>query len=97
MPSRRLVFTQTAYLINLHYTHGPGSWTLQEKEGVKWTGARAATAGPCCSCQRDSFRSWQTAGPDKLLALTDDDPGAHGNGTGANEAMNGGKQTVEAN
>ena len=40
-------------------------WTLQEKEAVK-TGARAATAGLCCSCQRDSpynlrlRRSWRT-------------------------------------
>ena len=43
----------------------------REKEKVKWTGARAATAGPCCSCQRDSSSSLQTAGPDnKLLALT---------------------------
>ena len=41
-------------------------WTLQEKEESK-TGARAATAGPCCSCQQDSLaackllvRSWRT-------------------------------------
>ena len=29
--------------------------------------------------------SWQTAGPDKLLALTDGDPGAHGNEQGASK------------
>ena len=56
-----------------------------KKVSQKWTVARAATAGPCCSCQRDSL----AAG--KLLALTenkppallnDDDPGAHGNERG---------------
>ena len=39
-------------------------------------------------------RSLQTAGPNKLLALTDDDPGAHGNEQGASKEakMDGGKQ-----
>ena len=54
-----------------------------------WTGARAATAGPCCSCQRDSF----VAG--KLLALTDD-PGAHGHEAGeATEANEWGQSKLE--
>ena len=65
----------------------------RQSQNVKWTGARAATAGPCCSCQRDSL----AAG--KLLALTDD-PGAHGHErgaskmkqmNGANANLNGGK------
>ena len=43
-------------------------WTLQrEKEVRVKTGARAATAGPRCSCQRDSPYNSR------------DDPGAHGN------------------
>ena len=64
----------------------------------KWTGARAATAGPCCSCQRDSLAACKHAGPDdKLLALTD--PGAHGNEQVANKARwNGrGQSKLEAN
>ena len=89
---------QTAYLINFTLTHGPGSWTLQEKEGKsqKWTGARAATAGPCCSCQRDSLAACKHVGfVDKLLALTD--PGAHGNEQGqANKSeLDGGKAKLE--
>ena len=35
----------------------------------KWNGARAATAGPCCSCQRDSSRSLQTCWFDTLMIL----------------------------
>ena len=42
----------------------------KKKKNGKWTGARAATAGPCCSCQRDSL----AAG--KLLALSDNKPPA---------------------
>ena len=42
-------------------------WTLQGKEKESKTGARAATAGPCCSCQQDSPYNFR------------DDPGAHGN------------------
>ena len=60
--------------------HGPGSWTLQEKEGKSTNGpvhgpplqARVAAANGtvlqlanCCT-------------EDKLLALTNCDPGAHG-------------------
>ena len=49
-------------------------------------GARAATAGPCCSCQRDSSCSLQTAGPNT-------DPGAHGMNRGSKQKqMNGAKQ-----
>ena len=68
----------------------------------KWTGARAATAGPCCSCQRDSLAAC------KLLALTLQRILAHMEWTngakhnelngakqnkmnGANELVNGGK------
>ena len=47
-------------------------WTLQGGKKPKVnTGAWAATAGPCCSCQRGS--------PCNLC----DDPGAHGNEQGA--------------
>ena len=36
MPGDAHIFTVQLSLIILHYTHGPGSWTLQEKEkGVK--------------------------------------------------------------
>ena len=41
------------------------------RKSQKSTGARAATAGPCCSCQQDSPCS------------SHDDPGAHGNEQGA--------------
>ena len=37
------------------------------KEKESKTGARAATAGPCCSCQQDSPYNFRV------------DPGAHGN------------------
>ena len=54
-------------------------WTLQEREVRVKTGARAATAGPCCSCQQDS--------PYNLR----DDPGAHGNEQVGDKAkLNGG-------
>ena len=51
--------------------HGP----CRKKKQSNGPGARAATAGPCCSCQRDSSRSLQTC------CLTDD-PGAHGRNRG---------------
>ena len=59
------------------------------KVSHKWTGARAATAGPCCSCQRDSLAACKHVG--FVIA----DPGAHGMNRGQTK-MNGGKQT-EAN
>ena len=41
-----------------------------------------------------TVRSWQTAGPNKLLALTDD-PGAHGHERGqAQSKLNGGKMML---
>ena len=53
---------------------------LCRKKKSKWTGARAATAGPCCSCQRDSPRSLQTCW------VTNGDPGAHGHETGGKQS-----------
>ena len=52
-------------------------WTLQEKKQSK-TGARAAAAGPCCSCQQDSSCSLQTV-----------DPGAHGMNRGQSNTERG--------
>ena len=77
-------------LIFLHYTHGPGSWTLQEREKAvnKWTGARAATAGPCCSCQQDSLAACKHVVTMMILA--------HMEGTGAKQnELNGGKNVEE--
>ena len=48
----------------------------------KWTGTRAATAGPCSSCQQDSLAAC------KHVACND--PGAHGMNRGQSK-MNGGK------
>ena len=39
----------------------------KKKESTNEPGARAATAGPCCSCQWDSSRSLQTAGPNTTI------------------------------
>jgi len=51
------------------------------------TGARAASAGPCCSCQQDSSCSLQTVACNSL-----DDPGAHGHEQGAKQnEQDGGK------
>ena len=72
----------------------------RKKKESTGTGARAATAGPCCSCQQDSSRSLQTAGPNMTIL-------AHMEGTGANEAkqneldggkanLNGGKNSMRA-
>ena len=73
-------FTIQLSLINFTRTMAQDQWTLQEKKKVKSkTGARAATAGPCCSCQQDSPYNFS------------DDPGAHGNeqGGGGKAKLNG--------
>ena len=75
MPGDAHVFTTHSLTYILHYTHGPGSWTLQEKEGNKSTNgpvhgpplqARVAAANGtvlqlanCCTTRR------QTAGPNR--------------------------------
>ena len=68
---------------------------LCKKKGkaVKWTGARAATAGPCCSCQRNSLAACKHVGTeDKLLALKP--ILAHmAMNRGKRSKVNGGKQT----
>ena len=46
-------------------------------------GARAATAGPCCSCQQDSLAAC------KHDVAWDDDPGAHGMNRGKQSKMTG--------
>ena len=45
----------------------------EKKQSTNGTGARAATAGPCCSCQRDSLAACKHV---DFYSL--DDPGAHG-------------------
>ena len=84
MPGDAHVFTTNSLLINLHYTHGPGSWTLQEKEvkSVKSNGpvhgpplqARVAAANGTvlAACKLLALSENQTAGP------ANGDPGAHG-------------------
>ena len=62
----------------------------RKKKESNGTGARAATAGPCCSCQRDSSRSLQTVGYND--ESTNGDPGAHGNEQGKQNEQNGAKQ-----
>ena len=60
-------------------------------------GARAATAGPCCSCQRDSSllaNCWPCL-KIKPPALTD--PGAHGNERGQSTMNRTGASKLEAN
>ena len=57
---------------------------LCKEKSQKSTGAWAATAGPCCSCQQDS--------PCNLH----DDPGAHGNEQGGKAKQNGAKWTMRA-
>ena len=51
---------------------------------------------PVLQLPTGQFCSWQTAGPNKLLNNRHDDPGAHGNETGANDKremkLNGAKQ-----
>ena len=78
-------------------THGPGSWTLQEKEKVSQPMDRCTGrhCRPVLQLPTGQSCSLQTAGPDnKLLALTDD-PGAHGNEQMANEAKLDRGQDVE--
>ena len=54
-----------------------------KRSSQQGTGARAATAGPCCSCQQDSLAACK-------LVVQHDDPGAHGMNRGQSK-MNGGK------
>ena len=77
-------------LQNLHEAMAQDQWTLQEKgKSQKGTGARAVTAGPCCSCQRDSSCSLQT------VASCDDDPGAHGMDRGHSKMNRTGQSKLE--
>ena len=60
--------------------------SAKRKNKSKWTGARAATAGPCCSCQRDSSllaNCWPCLTNKPPALLNGDDPGAHGHERGA--------------
>ena len=59
----------------------------KKKESTNGPGARAATAGPCCSCQRDSLAAC------KLLALTP--ILAHMDMNGANKANEWGQSKLE--
>ena len=80
------VHSYTIHLNLIIYTnHGPGSMDSAGKEKGKKskTGARAATAGPCCSCQQDS--------PYNLRV----DPGAHGNEQGGQSKINRGQTDEE--
>ena len=65
----------TAYPYNLHYTHGPGSWTLQEKETVKWTRRTGRHCRPMLQLPTGQFSQLANM----LICTTCDDPGAHGN------------------
>ena len=64
-------YTIQLNLTNFTLNHGPGSIDSAGRKVKVTNGARAATAGPCCSCQQGS--------PRKLR----DNPGAHGNEQGA--------------
>ena len=84
MPGAHIYIYTDILTLYLHYTmaqdHG-----LCRKKGVResnGTGARAASAGPCCICQRDSLAACKL--------MKHDDPGAHGMNRDQS-TMNGGK------
>ena len=85
-------------LQNLHYLHGPGSWTLQEKENVKESNgpvhgpplqARVAAANGTVLQLANCWPCLKIKPP----ALTNGDPGAHGMNRGKQNTMDGAKQT----